>query len=453
MTSTVLRCETAADLIAVIPRLTGFTDQNSLFLVLFQGKRGNRVLRFTLPPAQTPTDSETLAEGIVSLLRESGAGAAAPAAVIHTALSFSEQQLPPWQHLTAQLQLRMRREGWRLREFALVAADGWCELLGEHAGQQRPLSELDKSRYARRPDSNEQSPLQPGTTSTSARAITLTALGAAQPPTPDRALAVARHLRTLRRNAAQRQLADAADLPGIRRIARAADACFHAVNGTVAGVIGETLPDSSESEASAEAKSHAAARPVSLGSEPESSIARGPGAAELARLIHAAQSGGSWLVIALTALTRAEFVASVTAEIGARRLSELDLLDDQHTEPGSLVDWTAEALLRSLADELPERGRLLCAIEVFRDAAAHAPESCRPAVLALLAWAWWLLGLQSVAASVLKQARECLAMHPGHNDDDAELVELVTRLVAAPPAAHLNQLKQQFAATDTPQAA
>ncbi|MDI6022281.1 DUF4192 family protein [Leucobacter sp. UT-8R-CII-1-4] len=443
MTHTVLRCDSAADLIAVIPRLTGFTDHNSVFLMLFQGKRGNRVLRFSLPEEDSAAASEALAEGLVSLLVDSGAGAATPAIVIRTERSFTSGDAHPWQHLTKQLQLRLRREGLRLREFALVAADGWCELLGKSAGLRRQLSELDESKFSQSPD--DKSALSPTSVShtTTSAPLTLESLASLPPASSERAATIAKHLHTLRAGQPHLPSDESTALQQIRRVARASDSCFRAVDGSGSGLA--TSPSIREGT-------------------PAGSPTHWPsGTAELARLIHAAQHGASWLVVALTALTRAEFVASVTAELGSSRLSALALLDNQNVEPGTPADWSAESLLRSLAYELPERNRLLSVIEVFRDAAAHSPEHYRRAVLALLAWAWWLLGLQSVAAQILEPVKNTLndSAEPAKSletsaepakpletaecaDHAAELVLLVQRLIVSPPQAHLNQLKQQF---------
>jgi hypothetical protein len=56
----------------------------------------------------------------------------------------------------------------------------------------------------------------------------------------------------------------------------------------------------------------------------------------------------------------------------------------------------------------------------------------RPALLALLAWAWWMLGMQTVAERLVIQALE---IHPGH-----ELASMVQRLNRSVPAWHLNHI-------------
>ena len=55
---------------------------------------------------------------------------------------------------------------------------------------------------------------------------------------------------------------------------------------------------------------------------------------------------------------------------------------------------------------------------------------------ALLAWAWWVRGMQSVSQRLIAQALEI--------DGDHELMLMVRRLSAAPPVSHLRRLRTAF---------
>ncbi len=444
MTDTVLRCENAADLIAALPQLTGFTDQHSVFVMLFRGSRAHRVLRFALPESDTKRAGELLASGIIDMLRDSGAGKAGPAVIIHTAQAFSTLDEHPWHRFTECFSEQIRGEGWTLREFALVAADGWCTLSPKHTAKKRSLTELNRDPLG---SQGTKTPTPAGAPLV-ASFPTLASLSAPAARESERAAAIESCLQRMSQHRARIDTPpdESRALQQTRRIARAAERCFRA---------------------QADSQSGTPAEP-----------------AEVARLIHAAQHSGSWLIIALTALTSAECIASVAAEFGAVRLSTIAPLEEAapaKTAPMEAApmeaapleaapleaapQWSIEGLLRALASELPDRARLRNVIDACKDAAAHAPAHFQAPVIALLAWAWWLLGMQSVAVAVLapvvsgpqqKTAPAAEAGTPATEAADAgpaaarqtaaaDLALLVQRLIALPPEAHLQQLSREFA--------
>lgn len=391
----VLRCSTTADFLAALPLLTGFTDENSLFIVLFQGRRGGNVLRMDLPETQSRRDIHALLDGIIALMNETGAGEQGPAIVVTTSQRFAETSGPPWGRLAHQLKRRFHHEGWRLRELAIVADDGWCGLLDDHDGARRPLSEISESKFA---------------TSTQRRGsifTPLSSIGELPLPDPTRTVAVAAHLKTLQQRRELRGLA-----PGeiyssnwIRKLTGLAEACFSVT------------------------------RPSSDGPKKVSSLEL-LSTKQLAQFVDAAQSQTTWLIFVLTALTRAEFVVSVALETGIDRLTNIRVRDASRAVHGTRESWSIQHLLHSLSHELPDREKLRSAVRVLNDAIAHAPRTMSPPLFAFLAWAWWMLGMQSVAARMIARSLE---VQPDHE------LSLMTRdLIAHPPAAHLRRLRAEF---------
>ena len=150
-----------------------------------------------------------------------------------------------------------------------------------------------------------------------------------------------------------------------------------------------------------------------------------------ARLIRAAECSDRWLILALTSVTRAEFVIGLAEDAEPADFVDVPIdMDAARGRPHArrgyrAARWSIHALLSSLATEIPDPGKLRRAIAVLEDIAAHAPEPRRPGLLALLSWAWWMLGLQSVAARILDEA---LRIDPAH-----ELSLMVSRLGETPP--------------------
>lgn len=385
----VLRCASTADFLAALPFITGFTASNSLFLVLFQGRRAEHVLRFDLPDEQRDPGGEQLIDTVVHMLRETGAGDEAPALVAVTDRSFGAGQRTPWVRLMRRLKRRFRAERWELRELAVVAADGWIGLLAP-GGAPRPLSEIMRSRI-----SDEVAALQ-------RQPAPIDQLAMLPAPDQERKHAVAQRLVELERRRQARSTHPAANAPPsgvwMHGTARVAEACFTA---------GDSNPATTDPRL-------------------------------LARLIEAAGQQDRWLVIALTALTRAEFISALAEGREGDRFTEMPL-DAQTPDASRSGDsWSIRALLQSLSYETPEPQKLHRAIAALGDAAAHAPLDQRPGLLALLGWAWWMLGLQSVG-------RDCLAQSFAI-DDKHELSRMVERLSETPPAYRLLALREKFAA-------
>lgn len=380
----VIRCSDTADFLAALPFLTGFTAENSLFIVFFHGKRSDGAMRVDLPPHRAPELTAALVDGLCEILRDTGAGAAGPALVITSEQGFAETHGAPWKGLARLLRRRFAREDWPLRELAVVAPDGWACMLGDRAGERRPLAESRAS-----PVAGEAAAAAPPPTS-------LDALGRLPEPDPARTAEIAACLAELDRRersrrgrpvAAGRGPAAATVLHGAAWIA---GACFAA---------GDRLP------------------------EPRL----------VARLIRAAEDPDRWLALALTALTRAEFIVDAVGEGEADRLIGLPLAPSGSARPDPAPDRSVQGLLSSLSYDRPEPEKLRRVAAVLGDAIAHAPEARRPGLLALLAWAWWMIGLQTVSQRFIAQALEI--------DPEHRLTLMVGRLNQAPPPWQLLDLR------------
>lgn len=391
----VLKCTSTAEFLAALPVLTGFTDQHSLFIVLFQGRRGGNVLRMDLPETQSRSDIQSLLDGVVALMEETGAGDQGPAIVLTTSQRFADTVGAPWGRLAHQLKRRFHREGWQLRELAVIAGDGWCGLLGGTAGVKRPLSEITESPFAVAAQKR------------GAALTPLSSVGELPKPDPVRAIAVATHLTALQQRSGLRSAAPG-ETPSnnwIRTTTTLADDCF-----------GAPLHSAQEFQGSSSQKRLSPKK--------------------LARFIDANQTQSKWLILVLTALTRAEFVVSVVLESGADRFADIRATQAPRTVCGTREAWSIQHLLFSLSHEMPERKKLRGAVRVLEDAISHSPREMRPPLFAFLAWAWWMLGMQSVASRMVTYSLE---VEPNH-----ELSLMMQSLIANPPVAHLHRLRAEF---------
>ncbi|CAG7611324.1 hypothetical protein LEUCIP111803_01419 [Leucobacter soli] len=375
---TILRCNSTADFLAALPFLTGFRATNSLVIVLFSGRRAGSAMRVDLPDPNAPETFGSMLDCIVEILHRTGAGPAGPAIVITTNRTFSEAAGAPWWRFARQIRLRFRREGWPLRDLAVIAPDGWAGLLTDRMPQRgRPLAEIDAS------------PMTARATAAGASSDSFEELGRLPEPSARRAAAVTARLAELdRRAAAGGDDANATAGRGtsgtpiwVGGLARVANACLD----------GEGAPE-----------------PLLV-----------------ARLIRASEQTDPWLVLLLASISRADFVVDLVEQAAPRRFLGAPI--DTGAESGSGDhDWSIRTLLQVLARERIDTTRLRRLIEVLGDATVHAPRARRPGLFALLAWAWWMRGMSSVASRVLAESQGIDAEHA--------LSLMVARLVAEPPS-------------------
>lgn len=365
---TVLRCSGTADFLAALPFLTGFTAHDSLFLVLFEGRRAGRAIRVDLPPSDSPSDTGLLLDAICSLMRETGAGFDGPALVITCERTFAESGDAPWRRFAKRLERRFVREGWWLRELACIAPDGWAAYRDPSTPRRgRPLSEIKTSPITKEGEAlgGPHGPLD-----------TIGEL-----PLPEPALA----------SEVAGELAGAGTLDELDWVHRTMEC---------ARVILQEQETSND--------------PVAL-----------------AQFIGSAQRPAPWLLLAFSAITRPEFVFELAATVGAERFEEFAIDFEPAASEAGRRGWSIRGLLASTAEEAPDQQKLRQAIAAVSHCTAHAPVDQRPALLALLAWAWWMLGMQTVAERLVTQALE---IHAGH-----ELASMVQRLNRSVPAWHLNR--------------
>ncbi len=368
--ATVLRCAGTADFLAALPILTGFTAPDSLFLVLFIGKRAGRAIRIDLPANDSPRATTALLHTVCELLRETGAGPHGPALVITCERTFADAQDAPWRRLAQRIERRCAREGWWLRELACVAPDGWVSYRDPSAPRLgRPLQEIERSAVRT---------VGPGCTGTPPA---LAALGSVPAPSPVLAAAVLAELMAL-------TAADPTSTP---------DASEHAnvAQGHLLRTIASTGAALSQS-------------PDTLDS------------AVIAQLIHDAGQPHTWLMQALTALTRPEFVRGMTSGAGAAALVALTETPHARSTRRAPGGRDLAAFLIDTAEIPPDQAKLRRAIAIWEVACAHAPRDSQPGMLCLLAWAWWSLGLQSVSERMLRAAEQI--------DPDCALVRVLQPL-------------------------
>lgn len=359
----VLRCSGTADLLAALPFLTGFTAQDSLFLVLFSGSRSGSVVRFDLPAENGPETLKML-DVVGQVMSETGFGSTRPAAIIQTSTTFTQAGGPPFRRFAKMLRRHFERQGWALREIAVVAPDGWAGLL-EQPPIQRPLSEI------------EASPIRDRAREVTGDPRDIEELASLPEPDPKRAANILTKLAELdQRDAPWVDPSDTVDgLPAwLHGVARVAGACF-------------------------EARSEL----------PEPRLC--------ARLISATEHPASWLVVLVAATVRPEFAIEAAADMDPVRLTQPPI----DTEDG----WSLRGLLAAFSKTPPDARKLEQTIAAASEIAAHAPHARRPGLLAFLAWAWWMLGLQSVALALIKDGTEI--------DGDYPIARMVAHLVETPP--------------------
>lgn len=143
---TIIKAKTAADFLALVPALAGYTPTRSVALVAFHGARTLGVLRVDLPPADADPDTIAStaatfiglvcrlpdADGIVPVIycdEPMFTGAGADARPVRTALIDAIRRCADACGLT-------------VKDALCVAADGWGSYLDPGASA-HPLSELD----------------------------------------------------------------------------------------------------------------------------------------------------------------------------------------------------------------------------------------------------------------------------------------------------------------------
>lgn len=141
---TVIKAKTAADFLALVPALAGYTPVQSVALVAFHGSRTLGVLRFDVPPPGA--DTETLASAAATFIglvcRFPEADGIAPVVYCDEPLFPVGSRRPPHATLIDALRRCADACGLVVKDALCVAADAWCSYL-EQDTPAHPLSELD----------------------------------------------------------------------------------------------------------------------------------------------------------------------------------------------------------------------------------------------------------------------------------------------------------------------
>lgn len=346
----VIRCETTADFLAALPRLVGFTAPDSLFIVLFSGSRAHGAMRVDLPDDETPTTLDAYIAELIGWVSHAQQrhGTSRPAIVVSSALSFADAGEIPWRRLAGRLDAGLERAGISPRELCCLAPDGWASYLDLAAPPDGyPLSIIDASAAA--PTSS--------------------------PPT-------------------------LADLGRLRRVPRSERAAF-----------ARALTRERSKRAHPSFGSFSAAhepQPASDRRERHLRERLGPLFApghrtpeECASLVTDLCTDDGW-ACAFGELTAAAFAAH-HADMSRADESRVD--DTSRAGDMSRADDAARAPTRAAL------GRVVAASDTLAFIAPLVPRDDRAAIVALCALAWWLRGLESVAAQHIAAARRLDAGH------------------------------------------
>ena len=376
----VIRCRDAADFLAALPHVVGFTATDSIFVVGFIGSRSGPAARIDLPEDEDPAETIAILDFVSELARDLATAhdqATAAAVVITSGEPFTADGTPPWHRLGRRLERRLRRDGVEVRELCIVAADGWVSLLDPHTPRAgRPLSEIAESPVMRGALHHVEPP------------VDLERLGEIPTPRADCAAAV--------RHALERH--PPFDFPGSERVP----------------------PRRSELGSSPDAYFAWIADAASVARELREETHLN--AEATARLIRSAAHADRWLVIALGLLTRPDFPVELAREMPVGKFTGVPVDETETSAPG----WSVFQILACVCPEFTEHGRLRPTCDRLTTVIAETPESLRPGVFSLSAWLWWLHGNQTVA---LRHVQAALRIDASH-----EIARMVQRLTSQPLA-------------------
>ncbi|WP_213813725.1 DUF4192 domain-containing protein [Glaciihabitans sp. dw_435] len=127
----VMKAATAADFLAMVPHLLGFTPRNSLVVVLFDGKRNSAMMRYDLPPTPTPELARVIGPLMVGTLSRFPRGQDVAIAV-YTDKGFGHRTAVPYSPVVRALLRQVRNAGFGIRDALCSAADGYGSYLDPH---------------------------------------------------------------------------------------------------------------------------------------------------------------------------------------------------------------------------------------------------------------------------------------------------------------------------------
>lgn len=145
---TVLRATSSADFLAALPRLTGMTAPESLFVVLFEGSRRLGSARIDLPQ-ELEKQLKSPGDEIAAWLRtvaEIALKGDAVAVVVGTEAVLSRQPVSsPHGALAGILADVLHAAGASVRDALAVGSDGWARFVGTNFPELHSLDEITGS--------------------------------------------------------------------------------------------------------------------------------------------------------------------------------------------------------------------------------------------------------------------------------------------------------------------
>ena len=121
----IVKATGAADILATLPVLVGFTPRNSIVLLVFRGKRTFGAIRFDLPVATSKVvHKRVVSVCLGTLCKLAGVDAVIP--VICTDDSFGDPSVIPHADFVELLVRRLSHSGFEVRDALCLATDGWA---------------------------------------------------------------------------------------------------------------------------------------------------------------------------------------------------------------------------------------------------------------------------------------------------------------------------------------
>lgn len=140
--TTIIKAATAADFLALVPHLAGYTPTNSIALIPFRGSRTIGVMRFDLPPADAGDELDRIAATLIGMVcKLADADGVTP--VVLTDQQFRAEDDIIHGELVRSIIRRAAACGLHVGDALCLAADGWGSYLDpECPPEGRPRSEL-----------------------------------------------------------------------------------------------------------------------------------------------------------------------------------------------------------------------------------------------------------------------------------------------------------------------
>ncbi|MFM9878185.1 MAG: DUF4192 family protein [Rhodoglobus sp.] len=144
----VMRAQSDAEFLGMIPELAGYTATNSLVCIALNGVHSSSAFRLDLPRRNRAADWRSLTSEVIGILSRKR-GIDRVAIVIYTDDTFAAHHGVPWLEFNRSLGERVHREGFHFAGFFCVAADGWCDYFDrDYPRQGHPLSDIPAAQVA-----------------------------------------------------------------------------------------------------------------------------------------------------------------------------------------------------------------------------------------------------------------------------------------------------------------